>query len=102
VSALPTAPTNAAAAPAQGAALPGKGRARAIARRSGELVGLDRLTPREQDVARGMGAGQTNKQIARALGIEPGTVKSYVRRVLSRLGVKRKDVGLLIASEVVG
>jgi DNA-binding CsgD family transcriptional regulator len=47
-----------------------------------------------------MGAGQTNKQIAKALGIAPGTVKSYAQRVLLRLGVKRKDVGLLIASGV--
>ncbi len=71
----------------------------AIARRSGELTGLAALTPREAEVARCLAAVQRDKVIARALGIAPGTVRSHVKRVLARLGVRCRDVGLLLAAE---
>ena len=45
----------------------------------------DRLTPREVDVLREMALGQSNKQIARALGISAGTVKVHVAHVIQKL-----------------
>jgi DNA-binding NarL/FixJ family response regulator len=44
------------------------------------------LTRRELEVARLLGRGLTNRQIADALVITPGTASNYVQRVLDRLG----------------
>lgn len=45
------------------------------------------LTQREQDVLRLLVDGQTNRDIARNLGISAGTVKVYVQQILFKLGV---------------
>ena len=44
------------------------------------------LTRRQQDVARLVGAGLTNEQIARQLVITPGTTANHVEAILRRLG----------------
>lgn len=48
------------------------------------------LTDRQWEVARLVGAGFTNKEIASHLQIEPGTVKSHVHSVIRTLGVSRR------------
>lgn len=48
------------------------------------------LTHRQWEVARLVGAGFTNKEIAAHLQIEPGTVKSHVHSVIRTLGVSRR------------
>ncbi|MBB5747389.1 response regulator [Brevundimonas variabilis] len=48
---------------------------------------LARLTPREREVLTCIADGLTNKEIGRALGIGPGTVKVHVERVIAKLGV---------------
>lgn len=45
------------------------------------------LTARETDVLRLIVEGMTNKEIARALRIAPGTAKVHVERVIGKLGV---------------
>ena len=45
------------------------------------------LTPRERDVLRLIVAGDTNKKIARALGVSPNTVHTHRRRLMRKLGV---------------
>ena len=45
------------------------------------------LTQRQQDVARLIGAGLSNEQIARELVITPGTVANHVESILGRLGL---------------
>lgn len=44
------------------------------------------LTQRQQDVARLIGSGLTNEQIAQELVITPGTVANHVEHILRRLG----------------
>ncbi len=46
---------------------------------------LEPLTPREMDVLWLMVEGLTNAAIARALGLSPTTVKSYVQTILQKL-----------------
>ena len=58
------------------------------------------LTPREMDILRHIGRGQSNKEIASALGIVEGTVKLHVRAVLKKLGVQsRVQAAVLAVSE---
>lgn len=47
---------------------------------------IDPLTPRELEVLRLVVEGQTNHEIARALGIGSGTVKSHVEHIIAKLG----------------
>lgn len=48
------------------------------------------LTPRQRQIATLLGAGLSNKDIARELFLAPGTVKLHVAAVLRCLGVKRR------------
>jgi FixJ family two-component response regulator len=48
---------------------------------------LDRLTPREFDVLKGVIAGMLNKQIAARLGTTEGTIKVHRGRVMEKMGV---------------
>ncbi|OYW44086.1 MAG: helix-turn-helix transcriptional regulator [Sphingomonadales bacterium 12-68-11] len=48
------------------------------------------LSPREIEVIERLAAGESNKEIARRLGISPNTVKTHVTRVYEKLGVQRR------------
>ncbi|MCW1248967.1 response regulator transcription factor [Acaricomes phytoseiuli] len=48
---------------------------------------LAELTPREVEVLQAVGAGWSNQQIARKLGIAEVTVKSHISRIFSKLGL---------------
>jgi LuxR family maltose regulon positive regulatory protein len=50
----------------------------------------DTLTARERDVLAMISQGFTNKRIARILEISPETVKSHVKRILSKLAVSTR------------
>jgi two-component system nitrate/nitrite response regulator NarL len=51
---------------------------------------LEALTRRERDVARLVGQGYSNKEIARDLSLSLGTVKHHVHHVLGKLQVNRR------------
>lgn len=46
------------------------------------------LTPREQQVLELVEQGMKNKEIARALGIRPGTVKIHLKHIFEKTGVR--------------
>jgi DNA-binding CsgD family transcriptional regulator len=48
------------------------------------------LSPRERSILDFIGQGQSNKEIARVLGIAPETVKSHVKNMFAKLGVERR------------
>jgi two-component system nitrate/nitrite response regulator NarL len=60
---------------------------------------LARLSPREQDILRGIARGETNKAIARDLGIAEATVKIHVQHVLRKLEVASRVQAAVIATE---
>lgn len=60
---------------------------------------LDRLSPREREVARLLAKGQSNKELAAALGISLGTVKDHVHAVLRKSGCSSR---LEVASAFIG
>lgn len=73
------------------------GESEAGARRQHAQAGLERLTPRERDVAVAVGQGCSNSEIAQALNVSLATVKAHVSRVLTKLGVgNRVQVALLV------
>lgn len=67
---------------------------------SRSVTDMYNLTPREMDILRHIAQGQSNKDIASALGIVDGTVKLHVRAVLKKLKVQsRVQAAVLAISE---
>lgn len=62
-----------------------------------EFAAIARLTPRERDVLDALSDGGTNKEIALNLGISPGTVKTHVERLISKLGVRDRTQAAVVA-----
>lgn len=48
------------------------------------------LTPRERELAVAVGEGLTNAQIAARLGVTPASAKTYVSRLLDKLGLQNR------------
>lgn len=60
---------------------------------------LSELTPREQEILEHIAEGESNKLIARNLGISDGTVKLHVKAILRKLGVHSRVEAAVIAVE---
>ena len=67
---------------------------------AGRAAALERiaaLTGREREVALGVATGDTNQEIGTALHIAPGTVKTHLEQVFTKLGVRsRVQVGVML------
>jgi two-component system nitrate/nitrite response regulator NarL len=60
---------------------------------------LAELTPREREILCHLAEGQSNKVIARNLGISDGTVKLHVKAILRKLAVHSRVEAAVIAVE---
>jgi two-component system nitrate/nitrite response regulator NarL len=60
---------------------------------------LAELTPREREILCHLAAGQSNKAIARDLGISDGTVKLHVKAILRKLAVRSRVEAAVMAVE---
>lgn len=64
-----------------------------------DLSPFSELTPRESEILGLLAEGQSNKAIARNLGISDGTVKLHVKAILRKLGVHSRVEAAVIAVE---
>ena len=55
------------------------------------------LTPRESEVLRLIAAGQSNREIARALFVSDATVKTHVNRIFAKTGSRDRGQAMRYA-----
>jgi LuxR family maltose regulon positive regulatory protein len=65
------------------------------------IAGLaNALSTREREILGLIGRGQSNKEIARSLGIGPETVKSHVKNIFTKLSVEKRVQAVLRAQNL--
>lgn len=63
---------------------------------------LERLTPTQFKVLRGVHLGQANKQIAFELGIAEATVKAHMTALMRKLNARNRTQVAILAEKMLG
>ena len=66
----------------------------------GASLAVDDLSPRQIEVLRHLIDGRTNKEICRALGLSPSTVKTHVTAIFQKLGAATRTQAVTIATRL--
>ena len=64
---------------------------RSQGRETPRLLPTDRLTQREQETLAGVAAGESNREVARRLGVSENTVKHHLTAIFDKIGVSRRS-----------
>jgi DNA-binding NarL/FixJ family response regulator len=64
------------------------------------LTAVETLTPREREVLACLGAGMSNLEIARRLGMAESTAKTHVSRILTKLGLHGRVQAAILAQDL--
>jgi DNA-binding NarL/FixJ family response regulator len=65
----------------------------------GDAAGLENLTPKEREVLSWMARGMSNREIAAQLVVEESTIRTHVKRILMKLGVRDRVQAVIVAFE---
>jgi two-component system NarL family response regulator len=68
-----------------------------IAAKLADHVASETLTPRQEEVLRGVAEGKSNLEIAKSLFVSEGTVKAHVKALLQKLGARDRTQAITIA-----
>ncbi len=68
-----------------------------IAAKLADHVASETLTPRQEEVLKGVAEGKSNLEIAKALYVSEGTVKAHVKAILQKLGARDRTQAITIA-----
>jgi two-component system, NarL family, response regulator DesR len=63
-------------------------------------IGGEILTPKELDILKRIGTGESNSEIAHALFLSEGTVKNYVSALYNKVGVKNRHEAIRLARKI--
>lgn len=66
-----------------------------------EPTGPYGLTARQIDVLRMLASGGSNKEIARTMGISPGTVKNHLNAIFAKMGAANRVQAVMMAQAVI-
>lgn len=69
-----------------------------VAAKLAERMGSDTLSRREVEVLGFLALGQSNKEIARAIGITEGTVKFHITSIMAKLSAKSRTEAVALAA----